>query len=199
MPEQRTRWWNYPLALIVLGGLGAAVFYGVRLGWRSFIGLPSDTAKAFVVAATTIVTSVLALLVSRYFERRRALDEQHRLRKIPIYEDFMRYWFSLLLSDETHPAPTPEETHDFLAGFTQQLIVWGSDRVLKEWSGLMRKFREIDDPENVSPDLMFSFERMLLTLRRDLGHRNKGLERKDLLRLFTTDVDALFGDPGATR
>jgi hypothetical protein len=42
-------------------------------------------------------------------------------------------------------------------------------------------------PDPVS--LMFGFEDVLLTIRQDVGHTNKGLTRGDLLALWVNDVD----------
>jgi hypothetical protein len=49
-----------------------------------------------------------------------------------------------------------------------------------------------------SPEVMLAFERLLYSIRRDLGHANKGLGRGDLLRTFINDVDEFLVEPVGT-
>ena len=59
---------------------------------------------------------------------------------------------------------------------------------------MLRLFRTIQDADTVNPETLFAFERFMLAMRRDLGHRNRGLGRKDVLRLFITDIDTIVPD-----
>jgi hypothetical protein len=38
-------------------------------------------------------------------------------------------------------------------------------------------------------DMMFIFEGILFTIRKDLGHKNNGLKKGAMLRLFVNDID----------
>lgn len=65
----------------------------------------------------------------------------------------------------------------------QKLITWGSEDVVKEFTAQV-------GPSGVTEETsILGFEKLLLAVRRDLGHTNKGLEEGDLLRPFLTGVD----------
>jgi hypothetical protein len=65
----------------------------------------------------------------------------------------------------------------------QKLITWASEPVLEEYASTLGPYEEGEDAS------IFDFEKLLLTIRRDLGHSNKGLEEGDLLKQFLTGVD----------
>ncbi len=75
---------------------------------------------------------------------------------------------------------------DFSSKFTQKLILWGSDNVLKEYSTLLKEFQSSN---NKPAHLMLVFEKLLYAIRSDVGHGNKGLGQRDLLTLFIKDIN----------
>ena len=80
----------------------------------------------------------------------------------------------------------------FLQDFTQELIVWGSDPVLKAFG----TFREaLISYKGGEPPIegLFLFEQYMLEIRRDLGHKNKNLSSGDILALFINDIRKYTG------
>jgi hypothetical protein len=82
---------------------------------------------------------------------------------------------------------TEKELIEYFNKFTQQLLIWGSDGVVKQWSELRRLTINASDASNFNN--MFEFEKLLYEIRKDIGHKNKGLNKGDLLGLFINDLD----------
>lgn len=76
-----------------------------------------------------------------------------------------------------------------MAWITEHLVVWGSDDLLLAWN----RFRNssIQAVHNEGPDfnILFEVENLLLAIRKDLGHANKGVNRGKILGLFINDID----------
>lgn len=53
-----------------------------------------------VGAAVTVVVSVFGLTVGRYIDRRQQIEAEARLRKIPMYEEFLDLWFRVLFQNK---------------------------------------------------------------------------------------------------
>ena len=143
-----------------------------------------------------------SLVVTRVWERQRAIEEQHRQHKLPIYEEFIAFWFRALMHEQTEEDPPSDvEMARFLSDFTQRLTLWGSEEVLREY-GQFRLFSSLhaaggEDASDGSTELMFKFEQLLLAIRNDLGHSNNDLVRGDLLRLWINDIDDFLLQQGA--
>ena len=73
--------------------------------------------------------------------------------------------------------------------FNQSAMVWGSDEVLAAWIKF-RRFSTNEAAVKANPfQLMFLYEELVYTMRRELGHKNKGLGKGDILALFINDID----------
>jgi hypothetical protein len=74
-----------------------------------------------------------------------------------------------------------------LTGFTQSLIIWGSDNVLKSFYSLRENLLKVANG-NPSNKVLFHFEDLLLEIRKDLGPKNKNIKKGDILGIFINDI-----------
>jgi hypothetical protein len=142
------------------------------------------------------------LSFKRQHERQESIEQEIRARKIAVYTALVDRWFDIFglgeeRSEEESAAAISAATAR-LAKMTPELISWASDEVLATWSRYRRAMtRRKPDPVW----LMFGFEDVLLTIRRDVGRANAGLTRGDLLALWINDVDEALmpalADPNA--
>lgn len=143
---------------------------------------------AIITGAFTIFVTAISILVAKNFEHKKQIEQQIRLKKLPIYEDFLEFWFKILLENKTGKKVSQREMANFFAEFTQKIIVWGSDEFIKDYG----KFRDLFPTEETNKrdnsDVMTAFEGLLLSIRKDTGHKNKNIKHRDLLRLFVTDL-----------
>ena len=171
--------------LALFGGAIYGFYVLVTASIRVFRSLDSDIAVAVIAGAATVFVSVLSVILGKIYERRAAVDREHRERKVPVYEDLMQFMFRVLMSDKLGKEVSEQEMIEFISSFNQRMMVWGSDEVLKAWSQWRRKAGNGGEPFA----LMFEYERLILAIRADLGHRNKNLSPGDILGLFVNDID----------
>jgi hypothetical protein len=176
------------LAFVFVGMLGWGAFILGKSSLAWFGGLQKEVAAAILAALTAVAISILSLVLSKYYERRAEVRKEHREKKVPIYEKSIEFWFKVLMSEKSgRKPPSEQEVIQFLQDFTQELIVWGSDSVLKAFT----TFREtlISYKGSTAPiQGMLLFEQYLFEIRKDLGHKNKNLHKGDILALFINDI-----------
>ncbi len=161
--------------------------------WHLFNSLQKEVAAAIVAGATTIIVSVLSINFARFYERKRIIEQELREKKIPMYNEFVEFWFKILMSDKIKDKKLSEsDMMNFFIQFTQELMVWGSDEVLRSWSHYRRLY--VDNQLEIdSFKAMLEFEKLLFAIRKDTGHKNKGVKQGDLLGLFVNDIHNYLG------
>ncbi|MCH7922726.1 MAG: hypothetical protein IH975_06825 [Nitrospinae bacterium] len=175
------------ICFVLVGVLGWTI-------WKALSGLSKEVATAIIAGSATVLVSVISLILSKHWERRREIEQEHRKQKLPIYEEFMTFWFRVVMSHSPGKKPVSEEEMiNFFTSFTQKLMIWGSDKVLKEYSNFKNLSSSIaEQPSSEVLLTMLTFEKLLFAIRSDVGHKNKGLGQGDLLALFITDLDKVL-------
>ncbi|MGI9054646.1 MAG: hypothetical protein ACR2F2_02455, partial [Pyrinomonadaceae bacterium] len=102
----------------------------------------------------------------------------------PIYEEFTDFLLGKVLKN----AASEDEMKEFVIKFSQKMLVWGDDNVIKAWVDFKKNV--VNEEFQYQP--LFLIENVLLSIRADMGHSNKGLKRGDLLTLFINDMDKAF-------
>jgi hypothetical protein len=98
--------------LFVLAILGAATWGTYWLLAKAAVwltGLQSELATAIIAAAATVTISLLTLTANRYFERRARIEQDNRLKKVPVYEGVIEMLFGLIgdVRDNKNPVGQP--------------------------------------------------------------------------------------------
>jgi hypothetical protein len=171
--------------LIVLFFLG-----GVWIVWRVISSMEGEVAAALVTASATALVSVFGIVYNKRWDRKRQIREEHRKKKIPVYEEFMEFWFEILTATKTGEEISEEEMLNSMIDFTHHVMIWGSDDFVKSFGHWKTTVGSLEDAEGSHEvEQLGLFEDLVLAMRRDLGHKNEGFERGDFLRLFITDID----------
>jgi ABC-type lipoprotein release transport system permease subunit len=175
------------LLVIILGLLVWMIISIIHL----FSSLQKEVIATIIAVTGTVLVSVFSVIVTKYLERKRAIEQEIRNKKIPMYEFFVEFWFKVIyIQKQTGKEMSEQEMIEFFTKFTQQIMVWGSDSVIKRWSDFRNKIGTLSQhKEDFSFALMFEFEQLLLEIRKDTGHKNKKLVKGDLLGLFINDLD----------
>jgi hypothetical protein len=175
--------------LMVLGFIGWLLFFLSKLLIIGFSHLQKEVSAAIIAVSGTIIVSVFSLIFSKMYERKREIDQEHRKQKIPIYEELLKFMFRLLQAGKPGHQPVPEEeTIKFLTEFTQKLIIWGSDGVMKQFTTWRASLLN-QDPQKPNYEGLFLFEKLLMEIRKDVGHKNKNIKKGDILGLFINDIE----------
>ncbi|WP_431087674.1 hypothetical protein [Paenibacillus sp. 8b26] len=175
-------------ALIILLILVCLAWLVIKWFISIFSAVPKEVAAPLIAASATIIVSVLSIVIAKYYEKKRTIELEHRNKKIPMYEEFVEFLFKLLMNEkiEGHPM-TEQETIKFMSGFTQKLLVWGSDDVIDQWSKYRSMFIKEENVDTAKT--MFQMEELLIAIRKDTGHKIKKYNKGDILKLFINDID----------
>jgi len=188
--KPRKQIWQTSGAIVILVIIASGILYTLYSFWQLLMSLQKEVAAAIIAAMATVIVSVISIMVAKYYERKLVIEQEIRQRKIPMYEEFIAFLFTVLMSDKTgETKPSEQEMMAFFNKFTQKITIWGSDEVLLEWS----RYRQasVDNPDDVT-NTLFRFEQLLLAIRKDTGHSNTNINRGDILRLFINDVDSIL-------
>lgn len=176
--------------IFLLAMMGLGLYWLIRTAFRVLSSWDSDIAVAIIAAAATVLVSVISVVLGKIYEARTAIQKELRERKTPVYEEFITFIFRVFLGEKTGTAPTEQEMAEFLSNYNQKMMVWGSDSVLREWSAWRRCLEQhTTDPEPNFVAGLVQYEKLILAIRKDLGHKNEGIGKFDILRLFINDLD----------
>ncbi len=192
--DRRAKLWGtlrdlvFPIvSLVVAAGLVVLIVTSIL---RALDAVQSQIATAIVAGSVTIALSVLGVVITKSYERRAALERDSRTKRIPVYEDFVGFVFRLFQQGKPHTKKMTEaEMVKVLLECTQKLAVWSSDEVLREFGRFRTLAVQQEKAVNPPDTVMFALEDLMFAIRRDLGYKNAGLRRGDLLRLFINDID----------
>ena len=186
------------LGLLLLAGIVYGVFAAARATIHFLTSANSAIAVAIIGVAGTVLVSVFSLIAAKIYESRALINKEHREKKIPVYEDLIKLMFQILMSQKTGAPPLSEdEMIKSMLGFTQGVMVWGSDGVLAAWIKWRRMLVDEAAMKANPKEFLFLYEQILFAIRRDLGHKNKALIQGDILALFINDIDKYLPKKGA--
>ncbi|HEU5377806.1 MAG TPA: hypothetical protein VFV38_20475 [Ktedonobacteraceae bacterium] len=198
--------WLTAVVILMMVGLAAFLIWGLIQIWLLFwnyVSHSDPTVGAAIIALSgTILVSVLSAVLARFFEKRKELAIKHqeieheiREKHIPTYQELVQFLFKLFLSSKTGTPLSEEEMNNFFTDFTQKVLVWGSDRFIRDFSNFRETIvlyaKKQHSKQAVDADLtktMLALEILLYSIRADCGHGNKGLGKGDLLTFFIKDV-----------
>ena len=184
------------VGFVLLAALVYGAFVALRAATRVLTSLDSDIAVAIIAASATVFVSVLSIVLGKAYEARALVQKEHREKKTPVYEDLIRFMFRILMGTKTGATPSESEILEFMSDFTQRIMVWGSDDVVAAWVKWRRAAVNAEELEMDPVELLLLYEQLILTIRRDLGHKNRNLGTGDVLALFVNDIDRqLKGKP----
>lgn len=167
------------IALILFFG-----YWVVASIWRALSATPAVGAA---IAAATLggLATITGHFIVKHLERKAAVVAQLREKKIPVYEDIIRLMFGIAFGGRDGRKRLNEQemrkaTHDIV----EKLTIWGSDEMVYEFY----RFRASTLSKDAGHDILPRVANLMLAVRKDLGHRNKNLDRRKILSLFINDL-----------
>jgi len=197
LPNQRTASRDTVLGLIIVvvvgAGLIAAVIFVVRAVAAYLTQASPQLSSALVGTAGLVFVAVIANFLAKIYEQRQQLQEEQRAKKVEVYSEFMAFWIKLLTSgseedeEDSEDPETQAEIQRYLQDFTYKLVAWGSEPLIREYG----VFKELIQRGETATAILY-FENVLREIRRDIGYKNKNLNKGDLLKVFVSspDIDA---------
>ncbi len=198
--------WQTTITIIVIMGLVGFLIWGIYKIWVLFwdyISHSQPTIGAAIIATSgTVLVSVFSIVIARFFEKKKELsikcheiEQEIREKHMPTYQELVQFLFKIFQSSKTGVNLSEKEINDFFMEFTQKILVWGSDKFIRDFSAFRDAIslyaQQQKDGQATNNDLMktmLALEALLYSIRSDCGHSNKGIGKGDLLTLFINDV-----------
>lgn len=173
---------SWVIGLLFFLGISYSLFYLIRYFGNIFVTLDKQVAAGIIAASATVIVSVVTVVIGKHLEKKKEIEHQLRIQKTEIYERFMEKMFKIMAAKGNYPE---KEMTKFLEEFSRKLILWGGRKVIATYC----TFRNIGTQNSETSDqrILLYFEKVLFSIRRDLGHSNRGLNSGNLLTLFIND------------
>lgn len=147
-----------------------------------------------VVALIAGMVTMIGYFLTRYFERKKIIEQQIREQKLPVYEEFVSFVFKIMSDVKNGQKTDDKEMEKFMMNFNKKSIIWLSDRSLiayLKWKNAAAKISTDPQKSDIQNSIkqMLVLEEMFYEFRKDIGHSNKDLKRGDILSLFINDLD----------
>jgi hypothetical protein len=123
--------------------VGLLVFLAI-LAFSAYVfvrALSFGTPSAIVTAALTLGSALIVQTATNAFQRKREVEADQRREKAKVYQSFMDLWFDDMVlpgilekQRSRRENPVSGELITKMGNFTKQVILWGSDDVLREYS-----------------------------------------------------------------
>lgn len=167
------------LSLALLSGI-VWLIYKIAVFFISAISLlDSDVSVAIIAGSATIFASVLAVIISRYFQVKREQEIAHRGKKVELYDEFLVRLFEIFLGDDKNKKDS-KDFIPFLREIQRKLILWAGPNAIKSYAD-WHKVLTTKPARAIQMIKMIDF---FLALRKDLGHSNSGIQREHLVRFL---------------
>jgi uncharacterized protein YneF (UPF0154 family) len=166
------------------------VFFGLGILFLLYLFIGSGNFKASEVNPTILVAIIAGMVslggyfITRSLDRQKLIEQQIREQKLPVYNEFVVFILDAVIGQKL----TQEQMMDFIEKFNQKSIVWLSDRTFKayvEWAKALKKATPGGDPMIN----LILLENLLKEFRLDIGHKNKDIDKGDILSLFINDME----------
>jgi len=169
------------LGLALVAVIGWFLLWVIGGVWEQFKLLDPKVSVGILTASGTVIAATLAIVLGKYFERKKDIEAHYREKKIEIYDEFLKEFFDLFYSDDTESSENQDERMVvFLREWQRKMILWGGQDVLSKyvsWMGHLKK----GEPD---AETMFMTEEFFREIRKDLGHKNNKLEKGTFIHLL---------------
>ncbi|MFI3189405.1 hypothetical protein BCS42_05975 [Crenothrix sp. D3] len=171
------------VAGILYGGLKITVFF-----INGLVLADPKVSMPIIAAMIAAFVGITASIITQRQTKLREIDEAHRAKKVEIYQKFMFTITSMLSGNIEHlitKPPTEAELANKLFEFKQDILLWGSPKVIKSIVEMQK------NSTNVNYDPLPIVDNIYKAIREDIGLSNSGLNNLELIRLFLTDPEKL--------
>ncbi|WP_419494705.1 hypothetical protein [Chryseobacterium bernardetii] len=176
------------IALLFIAGIGYLIYKIIFIVFQNFSKIDINIFVAIIGGTITISS----FFITRYLERKKSIELEIRNKKIPIYEEFYEFYFSIMFKSNTDDEITTEEMVKFFQQFNQKAIIWFPDNILKsyiEWKNNLTNFSK--NQGITLREIILHQEQFMSQIRKDIGHTNKNLVPGDISSLYINDFDTL--------
>ena len=189
--------WNFFIGLLLLFGMIAGaiaiVYYAIKfishivssfVEWISTVATTLDAVVivALITGAVSIAGVIISSIVAKSLEYRKARREYLAQKREKPYSDFVAMYYKILMSKKLGEEYSQEEMLKDMTAFSQELTLWGSNKVVRLWVDYRTKATQLNGVDN-----LFQYEKILYEIRKDMGFRK--MKKGTLLKFVVNDLD----------
>lgn len=189
--------WNFFIGLILffgmIAGAIAIIYYVIKfishivssfVDWISTVATTLDAVVivALITGAVSIVGVIISSIVAKSLEYRKARREYLAQKREKPYSDFVAMYYKILMSKKLGEEYSQEEMLKDMTAFSQDLTLWGSNKVVRLWVNYRTKATQLNGVDN-----LFQYEKILYEIRKDMGFRK--MKKGTLLKFVVNDLD----------
>jgi hypothetical protein len=183
---------NFIYLLIGFGLIGAFLYGVLRaLAWFYNQVLSVDP-RISAALITGLIAIIATSLIPRYYQKKMEIESHLRVKKSETHKLLVELLFKILMNGKTDKALKEKEIIKEMSKFTENLILWGSEDVMKSYIAYRKYFMKRTLGEEMTLESIVKVENLLLVIRKDMGHKNKNLQQGDILSLFINDIDEVL-------
>lgn len=185
----------------------ADIIYGV-IGIIVTIGFGYFLYKAFALLLTNLdkvnanifigvlgaTVTLTGFFITRYIERKKIIEIEIRNKKIPIYEEFMSFYFNTIFKKKTDEETATDEMIEFFRNFNQKAIIWFPDKVLNAYIKWKKNLIDFSNKKIELKEIILHQEEFMKLIREDIGHSNKEIMKWDISSLYINDLDTVVSE-----
>ena len=153
----------FSIALLVV--LGLFLFYGTKFLLDQYDHLDPQWSSGIIIIATCILLSTIILSRAIYYVSKNQ-DKSLHPEKAILYANFIELW-----SRQDFWTSKDKDQEIDIRINAKQMILWADDRVLQAFYKLQKLTTEQADQTKIRSQI----ERVILAMRKDVGHRNIGI------------------------
>lgn len=189
--------WNFFIGLLLffgmIAGAIAIVYYAIKfishivssfVDWISTVATTLDAVVivALITGAVSILGVIISSIVAKSLEYRKARREYLAQKREKPYSDFVAMYYKILMSKKLGEEYSQEEMLKDMTAFSQELTLWGSNKVVRLWVDYRTKATQLNGVDN-----LFQYEKILYEIRKDMGFRK--MKKGTLLKFVVNDLD----------
>lgn len=176
---------DYVVQIVAFVVIGVLLYFlwsvGVWLG--DYIKqVKPENAVTLIVGSITVVVTVSINLWVKYLERKNTIELSLRQAREQVYNRYVTI-FQTALNNNT------QFNAEEIVILNKDIVLQASDKTLK----LLGKFRmDAINGKDYGKERLRQYANIILSMRSDLGYKNKDLKEIDVLRHFINDADTYF-------
>ena len=188
------------IAIIIAAIVFAGIIFGIIMGIRQLIRWFADIAytvstmdTVIIIAVISGAVTILGLLVNSIITLRLKHSDYKHNRKVVLlrkleapYTQFVNMLFDMVRKKEDAEHIDEDVRNRLLRDMSREIILYGSDDVVKKWVDYKRKAPGFSVEEHLA-----YLESILHLIRKDMGINQGSLMPGDLLSLFVDDIETI--------
>lgn len=175
--------WSIIVATITIVAIPVFLYALGRFTISALKELDTQVATTTIATVGTAITALVTITLNQRWSKRKDIAESHRPQKVQAYKKFVAVITKVMKNSKKNKdylkdsEDLPEDLFEEFFDFQEEFISWASPEVIRAFI----KFRSTyNDPAGI----VATIDEILRLIRKDLGHKDRGLKNGQLIGIF---------------